>query len=102
MDQKVIRSEGLGVARKILKIGKEHGEESRLYAQRQRNAGLDELADHIERNKGGKRFQRCSQQRSRGLEPCYLLYIRGWMRGCIKIQTFDCLQLPLHVFDRLR
>ena len=36
------------MAGKILQIGKEHGEESWLDAEGQRDAGLDQLPDHIE------------------------------------------------------
>jgi hypothetical protein len=57
LQQQVIWRETFGMARKILQIGKKYGEESRLNAQGQRNAGLDKLPDHIERNKGRERFQ---------------------------------------------
>ena len=40
MDQKVIRRERFGVAGKVLQIGKEHGEEPRLDAGRQRDSDL--------------------------------------------------------------
>src|SRR5207247_10847423 len=85
---------------KILQIGKEHSEESRLDAEGQRNARLDQLADHVERNEGGKGFQRGSQQRSRRFQLRDLLDIRWRKRGHIKIEAFNGLQLPGHVFDR--
>ena len=88
LDQKVIRRESLGVAGEILQVGKKHSKDSRLDAQGQRNARLDELADDVKRNEGGERFQRRPQQRSRGLQPRDLPDI-GWPRfGAIIYFTY--------------
>jgi hypothetical protein len=102
LDQKVIRRERFGVAGKILQIGKEHGEEPRLDAGSQRNARLDQLPDHIERDERRERFQRCSQQRSCRFQLGDLLDIRRRTRGRIEIEAFNGLQLPRHIFDRTR
>src|SRR5258706_2478633 len=100
LDQKIIGGETLGVAGEILQIGKEHREESRLNAQAQRDTRFDELADYVEWNKGGERLQRGPQQRSRGFELRNLSNFRWLTLRRVKMQAFDFLQLPRHVFDR--
>jgi len=50
LNQQIVRSQGFRVHGEILKVGKEHGEESRLNAQGQRNARFDELPDDIQRH----------------------------------------------------
>src|SRR5260370_9430971 len=73
LDQKIVRRESLGVAGEILQIGKENSDESRLDAQSQRNARLDELADSVARNERGERFQRGPKTGTRKLQPCKCL-----------------------------
>src|SRR5258708_38527682 len=100
LDQQIVRRESFGVAGEILQIGKEHGEETRLDAQGQRDPRLDELANHVEGNEGGEGMQGGPEQQSRRLQPRYLPDI-GWLGlGCVEMQAFDFLQLARYVFDR--
>jgi hypothetical protein len=72
LDQKVVRCQRFGVAGKVLQIGKEHGEESRLYAEGQRDAGLDQLADPSSGTKEENDFSDVRNSESRRFQLCDL------------------------------
>src|SRR6202011_3361409 len=67
--QQIVRRQGFGVRGKILQVGKEYREESRLDAKVQRNARLDELTDDVERHERRELFQRGAKQSSRVFQP---------------------------------